>query len=316
MITRALVAILSVLVSVACAPEAAAPGGTESAAAAEEPAGIAMDAATQARMGVKVTAITSVRAPKTVQGFGRVLDVSPLAALNADVSAAAAAAAASHAELQRLVALAAADQAASAKAVEAARALAASDAARSALAAGRIGLEWGAGIARLSQAQRGQLVSDVAAGRAAVVRIDTPNADRAGGRVFLRAVDDGSRIAATRIGPAASADARLQTAGVLVVVRGAAARALPMGRLLQADVEAGAPEQGFLLPRGAIIRSGEALQVYVRTAADRFEKRDVIGARPIGEGWLAPAGFAVGDMIVSEGAASVMAAERGPVEAE
>ena len=280
-----------------------------------------MDAATQVRMGVQVTAIAAVRAASTVRGYARVLDVGPLAALNAEVIAARAMAATSQAEYQRLQALAAMDQAASARAVEAARAQAAADAARVGLASGRIGLEWGAGVAALSEAQRAQLLSDLAAGRAALVRVDAPGVEGTGldgpvSRVTLRPRDNAPAIATTRLGGAAGADARLQTAGLLVVVRGGAVKGLPTGRLIRADLEAGAPQSGFLLPRTALLRSGDKVTVYVRTERDTFQSREVVGARSIPQGWFVTGGFTGEEMIVSEGAASLLAVDRGPVEAE
>ncbi len=312
-------AVLAMLMLTACSPHADAPSASEAQAAAQPEAistDVTMDAATQARMGVQVTAITTVRAASTVRGYARVMDVGPLAALNAEVTAARAMASTSQAEYRRLQALAAMDQAASARAVDMARAQAAADAARSGLASGRIGLEWGAGVGQLSEGERTKLLSDIATGRAALVRVDAPGVDGSVSRVTLHLDNDGSSIPTTRLGAAGAADARLQTAGVLVVVRGTAVKALPAGRLIQADLETGASRTGFLLPRSALLRSGGSVSVYVRTARDTFQPREVVGARSITQGWFVTEGFTSGEMIVSEGAASLLAADRGPVEAE
>lgn len=277
--------------------------------------GVHMDAGTQQRMGVVVSAIEAINAPQSVDGFARILDVGPLAAIDAEAGAAQSAAAASREEYRRLQALAAADQAASVRAVEAARAQASADGARAELALRRIGLEWGPGLARLSPAQRSQLLSDVAAGRAALMRVDASGVSGGARRVLLRP-DTGQPIVATILGGAGGADPRLQTAGVLAVVRGADAARLPAGRLIGAQIEVGGTEAGFLLPSAAIIRTENAIWVYVRTGADVFERRAVQGAHAIDRGWFVSMGFAAGDMIVTEGAASLLAAECGPVEAE
>lgn len=308
---------LALVIGVCLATACSQPAETTSDAAPAENSepGVHMDAATQERTGVVVSAIEAINAPRSVEGYARVMDVGPLAAIDAEVGAAQSAAAASREEYRRLQALAAADQAASVRAVEAARAQAGADSARAELASRRIGLEWGPGLVRLSPAQRSQLLSDVATGRAALMRVDASGASSGARRVLLRP-DAGQPIAATILGAAGGADPRLQTAGLLAVVRGGDAARLPAGRLIGAQIELGGAEPGFLLPSAAIIRAENTMWVYVRTGADTFERRSVQGARAIDRGWFAPTGFAAGDMIVTEGAASLLAAERGPVEAE
>src|SRR6185295_11625718 len=197
--------------------------------------GVRMDAETQARMSVHVAPVATASSPQSVEGFARVMDVGPLAAIESEVSAAEAAAAASDREYRRLAALAAQDQAASARSVDAARAQAAADAARAKLAARRIGLEWGAGLGKLSEAARSRLLTDIAAGRAALLRIDAPGATAAVTQASVRLEETSSPIPVAILGPSVAADARLQTAGLLGLVRGDAARTLPTGRLLQAS---------------------------------------------------------------------------------
>lgn len=310
---KRLALVVGVCLATACSQPAETP--SEAAPAETIEPGVHMDAATQQRTGVVVSAIEAINAPRSIEGYARVMDVGPLAAIDAEVGAAQSAAVASREEYRRLQALAAADQAASVRAVEAARAQAGADSARAELASRRIGLEWGPGLVRLSPAQRSQVLSDVAAGRAALMRVDASGASQGTRRVLLRP-DAGQPIVATILGAAGGADPRLQTAGVLAVVRGGEAARLPAGRLIGALIELGGAEPGFLLPSAAIIRTENAMWVYVRTGADTFERRVLQGARAIDRGWFAPAGFAAGDMIVTDGAASLLAAERGPVEAE
>jgi hypothetical protein len=310
---KRLAIVIGVCLATACSQPAETP--SEAAPAETVESGVHMDAATQQRTGVVVSPIEAVNAPRSIEGYARVMDVGPLAAIDAEVGAAQSAAIASREEYRRLQALAAADQAASVRAVEAARAQASADGARAELAARRIGLEWGPGLVRLSPAQRSQLLSDVAAGRAALMRVDASGASQGARRVLLRP-DAGQAISATILGAAGGADPRLQTAGVLAVVRGGEAARLPAGRLIGAQIEVSGAEPGFLLPSAAIIRTENAMWVYARVGADVFERRAVQGAHAIDRGWFAPAGFAAGDMIVTDGAASLLAAERGPVEAE
>jgi hypothetical protein len=278
--------------------------------------GVRMDAEAQARMGVQVAPVTAASAPRASEGFARVMDVGPLAAIESEISAAEASASASEAEYRRLSSLAAMDQAASARSVEAARAQAAADTARAKLAGRRVGLEWGASLERLSTAERARLLTDIAAGRAALLRIDAPGANASVSKASIRMEKGGPAIPASILGPAAAADARLQTMGLLAIVRGSAASTLPTGRLLQAELELGAAETGFLLPEAALVRTDSSVFVYVKSAADVFERRDVGTGRATASGWFITDGFAAGDEIVNEGAGSLLAVERGPAEAE
>ena len=314
---RRVIALLSacLLVAMGCGNRGEDPAEEE---APQEKAadGVRMDAETQAKMGVRTEPVAPVSAPRTVEGFARVMDVGPLAAIESEVSAAEAAASASDTEYRRLSALAAQDQAASARSVEAARAQAAADAARAKLAVRRIGLEWGAALEELSNAERSRLLTDIAAGRAALLRIDASGADPSISKARIRMEKSGPEIPTSILGPAAAADARLQTAGLLAVVRGDAATRLPIGRLLQAEMDLGAAEAGFLLPAAALVRTNNSVFVYVRTGADIFERRNVGAGRATVDGWFVTEGFAVGDEVVVAGAGSLLAVERGPAEAE
>lgn len=304
------------LVAIAsCTKGAEAPAAEEATEASPEN-GVHMDAETQARMGVQVAPVAAASAPQRVEGFARVLDVGPLAAIESEVSVAEAAAAASDREYRRLAALAAQDQAASARSVDAARAQAAADAARAKLAARRIGLEWGAGLGKLSDAERSRLLTDIAAGRAALLRIDAPGATAAVARASVRLEKDSAAIPVSILGPSVAADARLQTAGLLGLIRGDAARTLPAGRLLQADLESGGSETGLRLPASALIRADNSVWVYVKTGEDTFQRRDVGAGRAVGADWFITEGLKPGESVVVDGASSLLAAERGPVEAE
>jgi hypothetical protein len=278
--------------------------------------GVEMDRETQARMGVKTSPAALAQAPRIADGFARVMDVGPLAAIESEVSAAFAAASASEEEYRRLEALAAQDQAASARSVEAARAQAAADIARAGLARRRIGLEWGAGLEKMPDAQRSQLLTDIGTGRAALVRLDAPGASADVSGAAILADSGGAEIKVVLIGQAAAADPRLQTTGLLALVQGPAASSLAAGQLLPARLQLGAEENGVVLVETALVRSGGDVIVYVKTGDETFERRDVGRGRTTPGGWFVADSVKAGDLVVTEGAASVAAAEAGPVEAE
>lgn len=298
------------------APRSEAEGGVK------EPASVAtfvdgevrIGAAQQARTGVRVATLAAGGARQITQGFARGLDVSALAAINAEISTARAAAVASRAEAGRLVALAAQDQSASTRAVEAARAQAAADAARADLAERRVGLEFGAGLARLDLAARQRLLGEIAAGRAALVRIDVPGAaSKAGSRVIV--ADGGVTAPVSVLGPAASADARLQSAGLLAIVRSPMARSASAGRVLAASLEQSSTETGVIVPREALVRWRNGIWAYRRTAPGVFVRRELVDARPVESGWFVTTGFSAGDMVAVSGAGTLLAIERGGEQA-
>jgi len=71
----------------------------------------------------------------------------------------------------------------------------------------------------------------------------------------------------------------------------------------------GDPTKGVLLPRSAIVRQEGALWAYVRTAEDKFTRRQVVNAAPVEAGWFVAEGFKPGDAVVSAGAQMLLSEE-------
>jgi len=278
--------------------------------AATAPAAVVkLDAATQRRLGLATQPLAAAHRASGAAGFARVLDPVPLATLDADIAAAAATLSASQAEAERTQALNAADQTVSRKAADAARAQARADAAKLQLLRRRVGLEWGPALSALSDAARGRLVSDLAAGRAALVRIDaTSGLGAPRGTARLDLGPDGAAVA-TLMGPTRSGDPRLQTTGALGVVRGPAAMRLGVGVVAPASLATGAPAEGVIVPRAALLRTAGKTFAYVRRDSGAFERRVIDGGLPDPEGLFAPAGFRPGEAVVIRGAAQLFAAE-------
>ncbi|WP_411287696.1 hypothetical protein [Phenylobacterium sp.] len=292
-----------------------APVGTkrEAEATAAADGKIRMDAADQARAGLRIVALRSGSAPELRQGFARAIDVGALAGIDAEIETARAASGASGAELARLTALAAQDQSASQRAVEAARSVAAADRARLDLASRRVGLEFGPGLTRLDTRSRRALVSEIGRGRAALIRIDMPGAVQNGGRIRVVEGDLSSEIRV--LGPAAGADPRLQSAGLLAVLRGPMARSAATGRVLQATQETASGVGGVILPREALVRWRGGVWAYRQIAPTTFVRTEVDG-RPVADGWFTANGFSNGDRVVTAGSGTLLAIERGVAPAD
>lgn len=282
---------------------------TDAPTSSERDGNVRVSRAEQQRIGLRVATVVTTIAPAVTHGFARGLDTGALAAIDAEIVTVRAAANASRAEAARLAMLASQDQSASVKSVQAARAQAAADGARADLAARRIGLEYGAGLARLSDGARRALIADIAAGRAALVRIDVPGASL--GDLSRVRLDDGGGGSLRVIGPAAVADLRLQSAGVLAVLRGAVASSATNGRILGVTIERGGAESGIVVPRDAVLRWRGGLWAYRQETPEAFARTELVDARAVGDGWFVPAGLSAGDRVVVGGAGTLLAIDRG-----
>ena len=265
---------------------------------------------TQAKLGLKSEPLKAETSAATLSGFVKVLDAGPLAQLDSDIDAADAAAQASQAEFDRSQALNRDGQTVAAKQVEAARAQARADATKLALLRRRVGLEWGDGVARLSSRHRGQLLADIGAGRAALVRIDTPSGEGLAGLKSVE-IDLGplGKVRATVLGVARNADPRLLSPGLIATARGPGVHSLSIGLSAPVKLTAAAPVKGVVVPRAALLRSGGETWVYVRTASDTFQRKEVEQGRSGSSGLFAPKGFKAGQQVVTQGAAALFAAE-------
>ncbi len=270
------------------------------------------DAVTQRRIGVVVAPLAAARRSTSMAGQARVLDPVPLATLDSDIATAAAAAQASQAEAARSKALHAQDAAVSAKAVEAAQAQARADAAKLSLLRRRLGLEWGPAIARMTDARRSALMGALAAGRAALLRIDTASG---AGQLGLRSaeIDLGPLgwVHATVLGPARAADPRLLSPGLIAMASGPQAASLSSGLTAPVRLQTSGPAAGVIVPRSALIRTAGQTWVYVKRDAETFQRRPVTAGQADPGGLFAASGFRAGELVATAGAGALFAAETG-----
>jgi len=294
---------LTLLLSVALAgaSPAALPGDVE----------VRLDVESQARLGVETAPLEAAEVAGTVEAIAHVLDVTGLAQLDAEISAATAAAAASAAEVQRLTVLAAQDDSASQRELDAARARAAADRTRLELAQQRLALEWSPGATISDPAQRSVLLRAVGSGQAALLRVDPlGEGDTEGGATHLRFGRESPPLEVETIGVAATVDPRLQANAVLVVARGEVSSSLHPGRVLAAEIDSNRRVTGVIIPRSALVRSDGATWAYLRMAGGEFLRRQVVAPDIRPDGWFVATGFEPGDQVVTQGAGSLLAVER------
>ncbi len=277
------------------------------------PQPITVSAGEQARLGVLTQALAAAPAPAGLMTTARVLDPGPLIQLDADLAAASASLAASRAEASRTRKLYAQDRTASARALETADAQAQADLQRVNGAQRRLLLEWGEGVAGLPARRRAALLNDLAHVRSELVRVELPPESPvppAGAVIRLHSSPAATVMQAKVLGMLPVADPRLQTRGVLAELGGAQAT-LAVGQMLSAQLSASGAAPGVVLPRGALLRKGSQVWVYVQTAPTTFVRREVTGFQPLADGWFVSGGFAPGEHIVTAGAAALLGME-GP----
>lgn len=270
---------------------------------------VQVDAATQKRLGVTTAPLAAARRQAVATGFARVLDPVPLATLDGDLVTAATAAAASRAEAARTKTLAAADATVSLKLAQAAQAQASADLAKLVLLRRRVGLEWGPAFA--NDASRSRLIAELVAGRTVLVRIDAP-AGTGGAHGARMQLSGGEMVDVAILGVARTADPRVQTGGLIGVVRGPVAARLGVGMSAPVTLSGAAGGAGVLVPRSALIRTAGQTFAYVRKDATHFERRALVAPTSQPEGLFSASGFAPGEPVVVSGASALLAAETAP----
>jgi hypothetical protein len=270
---------------------------------------VQVDAATQKRLGVSTAPLAAARRQVAATGFARVLDPLPLVTLDSDLVIASTAAAASHAEAARTKVLAAADATVSLKVAQAAQVQASADAARLTLLRRRVSLEWGPVFA--NDARRARLIGELVAGRAVLVRIDAPTGT-GGAQSAQMQLGGGEAVNIAILGPARTTDTRVQTGGLIGVVRGPVAARLGVGLSAPVALSGAASGAGVIVPRSALIRTAGQTFAYVRKDASHFERRALVAPTPQPEGLFSAGGFSPGEPVVVSGASALLAAETAP----
>lgn len=273
-------------------------------------AGVQMSPALQQQLGIATQKLKSTQQAADIDAFAKVLDPEPLVQLDSDLRTAESAAVASRAEAERSKALHSADGGVASKDLEAAVAQAQSDALKVEMLRNRVGLEWGPGVAHMSAAARERLVKGVVAGKIALVHVDTHNNDGQAGAKFVKVDIGDDLVRGPVLGPARTAELRLQSSGLIVEISGPSAILLSVGLTNSAHIESSSPQTGFVAPLASIIRYRGLDWVYVRTGPGSFERRMLESPVPAADGFFVTKGLADGDEVVTKGAAALFTAEQ------
>jgi|ERR1043166_2507306 hypothetical protein len=272
---------------------------------------LVLEQAAQARIGLKVQAVAAAAHTPEVQGFGRVLDPAPLAALATELASDEAALAASQKEFDRLNVLST-NQNASTRALQAAEATARHDQIALESVRSRLLSGWGKTIAQ--EKDLAGFTKPLVALESAVVRVDLPANEALSGVEILAhkariEVAGKSSVAAQWLGPAPNVDPQFQGKAFLFLTTAGAGNLLP-GMAVSAYLPLqAAPLNGFVIPDSAVVRRGGQTWVYVQNANDNFTRRKISLDWPLDKGWFVTQGVNASDRIVIQGAQALLSEE-------
>ncbi|HEV7402837.1 MAG TPA: hypothetical protein VGO11_07930 [Chthoniobacteraceae bacterium] len=250
--------------------------------------------------------------------FGRVLDPTPLVALDGDLASAEAALAASRAENERTQRLLAQGENTSRKNAETAEAQFRADEIKAGGLQRRALIEWGPSFAGTDPRARRALVDGLVKGDVSIVRVDIlPGdalADLPKSAMLLVLGREKEPIVTESIASAADVDPKTQAQGYLLRIEKAPFPLRP-GMALTAWLELPeAPRAGFAVPRSAVLRHDGRTWVYVQEEEEKFVRKPVTLDSPLeGErGWFVDGktgGIGADDLLVVTGAESLLSEE-------
>jgi hypothetical protein len=119
----------------------------------------------------------------------------------------------------------------------------------------------------------------------------------------------GESVPVAILGPARIADPRVQTGGLIGLVRGPAAARLGVGMSAPVTLSGPAGDSGVIVPRSALIRTAGQTFAYVRKDPTHFERRALVAPAAQPEGLFSAGGFSPGQTVVVSGASALFAAE-------
>jgi hypothetical protein len=271
---------------------------------------VTVEAKLQQTIGLQTAPLAPAQLSPEIKAYGRVLDISPLASLVAELATAEAAGQASQAELKRLKTLAAQNNA-SERAVQNAQAAATHDQAQIQSVRLRLLATWGSGIAQRNDLP--DFVQSLGSLASALIQIEVTAGDAlpappSGARIFSLG-NETNPIPAVLIGPAPVADPQMQGKGFLLLVSPNSSQLVPGAAVTGLLSLPGEPRSGVLLPRSAIIRFNGTTWIYQQTSDEVFQRKEVTLEDALENGWFVSAGLKAQDKVVTVGGQQLLSEE-------
>jgi len=210
-----------------------------------------LNAEQERAVGIVIATAPAAKPPQRIDAYGRVLDPSQLVADGGLLDSSRAAAQAAAAESARLKRLYRGGAGASLKVLQAAEAAQIEAQVRVRQAQTEFLLRWGP-LAQLGDAQRANLIEQLATGRQLLLRADLPGRHSLGTMPKQALVDvDGIRVPARVLGPLPQAAAQMQSVGLLLQIPHP-----PVGLGPRAELPVmleGSDRDGRVVPDGALL---------------------------------------------------------------
>jgi GNAT superfamily N-acetyltransferase len=272
---------------------------------------------TQKLITLKTMVLEAKTLPHEIKGYGRVLDITPLASLAAELIVAKAAAGASQAEVERLRTLTSQNNA-SQRALQTALAAAARDVAQAESARLRMLASWGANLSNREDLPA--LLQSLATLSSALLQIsaapdDVPEELPLSARVQTMA-QESTTWRAKFISASPAVDPMTQAKSFLFLLEPNPGK-LGAGSSLVAFLEFPGPVlTGILVPREALVRFEGGAWVYVQTGEETFRRSLVTLDVPLENGWFIQGTLKPGDQVVITGAQQLLSEELKSRESE
>jgi multidrug efflux pump subunit AcrA (membrane-fusion protein) len=277
---------------------------------------VTVDAATQKMIGLQTALVQPAQLNPELKGYGRVLDVSPLASLTAELTTVQAASEVSQAELKRLKTLALQSNA-SERALQAAEAAAIRDRTQVESTRLRLLASWGHTISESKDLVA--LVENLGALTSALVEIDLPAGeqikDPPTGARLLTLAQESTPIDARYLGPAPVVSA-MQGRGYLFLVQPNPFHLAPGAAVTGLLTFPGTPKLGVALPREAVVYFNGAAWVYRQAGNEAFERTPVALESPLENGWFVGDRLKPQDKVVVVGGQQLLSEELKGLEIE
>ena len=266
-----------------------------------------LDAQAALNFGVHTELLAAAQHAPARMLDARVLDPSTLYAQLGDLQMSSNALALSSAQAARIARLYRNQQNATQTALAQATLTAQSDQNNRARAQIALRTTWGEAVASWSTQEAARRLIALRSGHASFVRAELDTALVAGTTFVVDAAP------LELIGLLPAADPQTGRVGALLWLK----RGLPALSRLQIEVRSEyVATTSVLIPRSAILRLNGGNFVFIQTANDAYLLRELTLPERAPDGWLVQSGFAVGERVVTAGAASLLTMARGAGQEE
>lgn len=277
----------------------------------DEGPGITLTEEQSEGLGLATAKLTPASYRGALTGYGTVVAFDAIAQSDADLASAEASAAQSQAATARAKDLSTGDDAAvSRETYEVAAAKSATDATAVLLARRKADAAYGNNAPWRNGAQRAAILARLQSGKSVLVKVTFPIGATVTAQRFsvsrMGASDKGWTTAAAWNAPA---DVTIPGRSLFALVDGSD---LAQGERVIANIPTGAPQNGVLVPRSALVMGEGDSWAYLKSGDETYVRSRIDTSHPENDGYFVAQGFAPGQEVVTTGAGQLYAREVNP----